>query len=128
MPLFHIHTHNTHHTHTNPHPHPPHTIHTTHTHTHHTHTPHTVPAERTVISKERSSGSYHLSAYYIAKTVSELPLLVILPTIFIIIVYWSAGLNGAASFFWSWFILLLSGLAAQVCLCHIYCSCMSVHC
>lgn len=74
----------------------------------------TVPAERVVINKERSSGSYHLSAYYLAKTFSELPLVIALPSIYIVIVYWAAGLNGWAGFFGTWFVLLLNGFLTQV--------------
>ena len=108
--LTHTHTHTHTYTHTHTHTH----IHTcSHTHIHTCiHIP--VPAERTVISKERASGSYHLSAYYLAKTLSELPLLFMLPSLYIIIVYWAAGLNGPAGFFASWALLLLSGFTAQV--------------
>ena len=73
-----------------------------------------VPAERVVINKERASGSYHLSAYYLAKTLSELPLVLILPSIHVVIVYWAAGLNGWASFFGTWFFILLGGFLTQV--------------
>lgn len=73
-----------------------------------------MPAEHVVISKERRSGSYHLSAYYMAKTISELPLLVTLPTLFIIITYWIAGFNSAASFFGVWLVLLVNSVVAQV--------------
>lgn len=71
------------------------------------------PAERVVINKERSSGSYRLSAYYLAKTLSELPLILFLPSVYIIVVYWTAGLNGWASFFGTWFFLLFSGFMTQ---------------
>jgi len=73
----------------------------------------TFPSEHVVISKERATGTYHLSAYYLAKTLSELPLLLLLPSIFIIPVYWAAGLNGPASFFGTWFILLTNCFVAQ---------------
>lgn len=73
-----------------------------------------VPSERVVINKERSSGSYHLSAYYLAKTFSELPLLLTLPSIYIVVVYWSAGLNGWGSFFGTWFVILCGGFTTQV--------------
>ena len=67
------------------------------------------------MNKERSSGSYHLSAYYFAKTISEMPLILFLPSIYMVIVYWAAGLNGWSSFFGSWFFILCSGFMAQVC-------------
>lgn len=73
-----------------------------------------MPAEHAVISKERRSGSYHLSAYYLAKGLSELPLALVLPSIFLVITYWCTGLNGWASFFGILLILLLTSVVAQV--------------
>ncbi len=74
-----------------------------------------VPAEREVIRKERASGSYHLSAYYLAKTLSELPLLLAVPSIFHIVVYWVASLNiSPTAFFGSWLVILIDSFAAQV--------------
>jgi len=58
-----------------------------------------VPTERGVISKERAAGAYRLSAYYIAKTVSELPIKIVIPTLFYTFVYWMSGLNDVAVFF-----------------------------
>ena len=53
------------------------------------------PMERSIIFKERASGSYHLSAYFLAKTTSEAPTLLSLPTIFMIISYWMANVNSS---------------------------------
>mmetsp|Transcript_2795 Transcript_2795/g.7063 ORF Transcript_2795/g.7063 Transcript_2795/m.7063 type:complete len:777 (+) Transcript_2795:113-2443(+) len=51
------------------------------------------PLERAIIFKERSSGAYHLSAYFMAKTTSEMPARLVLPTIYMIISYWMSGVN-----------------------------------
>jgi ABC-type multidrug transport system permease subunit len=67
-----------------------------------------------VIAKERRSGMYHLSAYYLAKTVSELPLVIVQPSFYLIISYWIIGLNGAAAFFGTWFIIITNSLVSQV--------------
>jgi len=72
-----------------------------------------VPAEHVVISKERRSGSYHLSAYYLAKTVSELPLVLLLPLVFLTISYWAAAINSWASYFALLLIVTVSNLAGQ---------------
>ncbi|CAF4586381.1 unnamed protein product [Rotaria sp. Silwood2] len=52
-----------------------------------------IPSERSVINKERASGSFRLSAYYIAKCLSESPLKLILPSISFTIAYWMTNLN-----------------------------------
>nr|XP_039271190.1 ABC transporter G family member 9-like [Styela clava] len=74
------------------------------------------PSERTVINKERMAGSYRLSAYYLAKLASELPLTLMLPTIYTTITYWMAGLNGLNhpwTFFGYLVVILTQALAAQ---------------
>jgi ATP-binding cassette subfamily G (WHITE) protein 2 len=51
------------------------------------------PFERAVIEKERASGSYRLSAYFVAKSLADAPLKLILPTLFLIVSYWMANIN-----------------------------------
>ena len=51
------------------------------------------PSERPIIFKERASGSYHLSAYFLAKTTSEAPAHITLPFIYMLISYWLSGVN-----------------------------------
>lgn len=77
--------------------------------------PSPVPPERVVVDKERSSGTYRLSAYYLAKMFSELPLLIIFPTLHITVWYWMGGLNGfVGAFFVQWVILISNALVGQV--------------
>ncbi|KAI3980223.1 hypothetical protein MKX01_033364 [Papaver californicum] len=74
----------------------------------------TFPQERLMLTKERSSSMYRLSAYFIARTTSELPMELALPTIFTIITYWMGGLKPTASnFFKTLFTLLYSVLVSQ---------------
>ena len=66
------------------------------------------------MNKERAAGYYRLSAYYLAKLCSELPLVVLQPTLFLIIVYWMTGLNRSEAFLGTLFVLLLTALTGQV--------------
>ncbi|KAI8517110.1 hypothetical protein Bbelb_056910 [Branchiostoma belcheri] len=71
------------------------------------------PMELVVLNKERAAGYYRLSAYYLAKLTSELPLTLLLPSGFLTLCYWMAGLNTVGPFFATWAVLMLSSLAGQ---------------
>lgn len=57
------------------------------------------PMERDIIFKERASGTYHLSAYFLAKTLSEAPTRLTLPLVYMVFSYWLAGLNNSFAIF-----------------------------
>ncbi|KAF3647225.1 ABC transporter G family member 21 [Capsicum annuum] len=67
----------------------------------------TFPQERMMLEKERSSGMYRLSTYFMARTVGDLPMELILPTIFTIVTYWMAGLKPSAGNFFSTLLCVL---------------------
>ncbi|VVB05467.1 unnamed protein product [Arabis nemorensis] len=74
----------------------------------------TFPQERAMLSKERESNMYRLSAYFVARTTSDLPLDLILPVLFLVVVYFMAGLRlRAESFFLSVLTVFLCIVAAQ---------------
>ncbi|KAK9131687.1 hypothetical protein Scep_011215 [Stephania cephalantha] len=74
----------------------------------------TFPQERSMLTKERSSGMYRLSAYFISRIVGDLPMELVLPTVFLTITYWMAGLKPSLiNFFETLFVLLYSVVAAQ---------------
>ncbi|KAI3917279.1 hypothetical protein MKX01_000056 [Papaver californicum] len=51
------------------------------------------PQDRAIFIKERSSGMYTLSSYFMARIVGDLPMELILPTVFVSATYWMAGLR-----------------------------------
>ncbi|OMO59508.1 ABC-2 type transporter [Corchorus capsularis] len=51
------------------------------------------PQERAIFMKERASGMYTLSSYFMARIIGDLPMELILPTVFLVVAYWMAGLN-----------------------------------
>ena len=73
-----------------------------------------VPNERTIVNKERAAGYYRLSAYYLAKLFSELPLVICQPALFLTIVYWMSGMNRSEAFLGMLCLLLLTAIAGQV--------------
>ncbi|KAM1394951.1 hypothetical protein PS2_030512 [Malus domestica] len=74
----------------------------------------TFPPERKMLEKERASGTYRLSSYFVSRIVADLPMELALPTLFVTVAYWMAGLKpSAGNFFHTLFALLLSVLVAQ---------------
>lgn len=72
------------------------------------------PQERTVILKERASGSYRLSAYFMGKTTSEMPTRLVLPLIYMIISFWMASISTKFSMFVATTVIsLLSVMAGE---------------
>ncbi|CAF4144509.1 unnamed protein product [Rotaria sp. Silwood2] len=72
------------------------------------------PFERAIIEKERASGSYRLSSYFVAKSLAEAPLKLVLPTLFLIIAYWMANINSNFGIFLAILVFqLLSILVAE---------------
>ncbi|KAK6147343.1 hypothetical protein DH2020_018255 [Rehmannia glutinosa] len=74
----------------------------------------TFPQERAMLSKERAADMYRLSAYFVARTTSDLPLDLILPVLFLLVVYFMAGLRmTVGSFFLTVVTVFLCIIAAQ---------------
>ena len=68
-----------------------------------------------MLTKERPSGMYRLSAYYVARCLADLPIEVFNTTLFVTIVYFFGGLRLAAgAYFGNLLAMLLIVLVAQV--------------
>lgn len=57
--------------------------------------------ERVIILKERSAGSYRLSAFFLSKIMSELPVQLLMPFLFLVISYPMSNLNNSVSVFFA---------------------------
>lgn len=74
----------------------------------------TFPQGATMLEKERSSGMYRLSSYFMSRMIVDLPMELILPTIYIIIIYFMTGLKpNVINFLYTLFSLLLNVLVSQ---------------
>ena len=74
----------------------------------------TFPSEFRTMLKERASGMYRLSAFYLARISADIPLDCFYPTIFVLIVYWFGGLRATpTAFFSNYFTVILLLLVAQ---------------
>ena len=74
----------------------------------------TFPDERAVICKERQSGAVRVSAYFVARSLADVPLDLFPPTLFVAIAYWLAGLRrDAAAFFAHVLLVYLAVLVAS---------------
>ncbi len=77
----------------------------------------TFPDEFKMLLKERASGMYRLSAFYFARTASDLPMDMAIPTLFLLLVYFMGHLRyTAAAFFANFFtviLVMLVGFAPQ---------------
>ncbi|KAJ9140664.1 hypothetical protein P3X46_031283 [Hevea brasiliensis] len=74
----------------------------------------TFPQERPMLIKERSSGMYRLSSYYFARIAGDLPMELVLPTIFVTVTYWMGGLKPSLiTFVLTLLIILFNVLVSQ---------------
>ncbi|XP_010265331.1 PREDICTED: ABC transporter G family member 21-like [Nelumbo nucifera] len=74
----------------------------------------TFPQERPMLIKERSSGMYRLSSYYFARIAGDLPMELVLPTIFVSVTYWMGGLRPSpVNFLLTLLIILYNVLVSQ---------------
>ncbi|KAK9051138.1 hypothetical protein SSX86_027764 [Deinandra increscens subsp. villosa] len=74
----------------------------------------TFPQERPMLIRERSSSMYRLSSYYFARIAGDLPMELVLPTIFVTVTYWMGGLKPSlVTFVLTVLIILFNVLVSQ---------------
>jgi len=74
----------------------------------------TFPQERAMLNKERASDLYRLSSYFMARTLGDLPLDLVMPAIFVVIVYFMTNLYlSAGAFFLTMLIVFLNVVTSQ---------------
>ncbi|KAJ0430915.1 putative ABC-type maltose transporter [Helianthus annuus] len=74
----------------------------------------TFPQDRPMLIRERSSAMYRLSSYYFARMAGDLPMELVLPTIFVTITYWMGGLRPSPiTFVLTVLIILFNVLVSQ---------------
>lgn len=64
-------------------------------------------SEKQVFQRERAAGNYRVSAYYLSKSLSELPVQIFFPIIYTCIVYYMIGFNPSASCFFTFMLVLI---------------------
>ena len=76
------------------------------------------PQERMLVLRERASGMYYISAYYLAKTAAELVLNTIYPVLFACILYFLVGLHEVPGKFFTFvgFMVLCNNAATSLAL------------
>ncbi|EME31653.1 ABC transporter, ATP-binding protein isoform 2 [Galdieria sulphuraria] len=74
----------------------------------------TFPLERSIVLRERASGMYRVSAYYLSKTLVEIPRSLLFSLFFCVVLYWMVGLRDSArSFFLFLVVIFLTSLTAE---------------
>lgn len=70
----------------------------------------TFPLEKSIVTKERQSGAYRLSAYFFGKSFAEIPVEVALPLVALTILYWMTGLHASFAIFLGYVGISILGL------------------
>ncbi|KAL1543953.1 ABC transporter G member 25 [Salvia divinorum] len=72
------------------------------------------PQERAIFMKEKAAGMYTLSSYFMARITGDLPMELILPTMFLSILYWMTGLKPELSAFILTLLVLLGYVLVSI--------------
>jgi ATP-binding cassette, subfamily G (WHITE), eye pigment precursor transporter len=64
--------------------------------------------EKVVFLRERASKTYRVGSYYLAKTLAEIPLIILFPALFGTIAYWIVGFRPTAEAFFTFLAIIIS--------------------
>lgn len=88
---------------------------------------HSFPLERALMLRERSAGTYYVSAYFMAKTLADMTVQIISPVVFTIIAYPLIGFQNEGNHFMRFLcFMILDSFAATSLANMISCACVSV--
>jgi ATP-binding cassette subfamily G (WHITE) protein 2 len=88
---------------------------------------HSFPLERNIMLRERASGAYKVSAYFVAKTIGDMIFQIISPILYTCIVYYNIGFQSEASKFFIFMgFMILASMAATSMSNMISCICVSI--
>lgn len=71
------------------------------------------PPERGVMIRERSTGSYRVGAYFLAKSTSDVVSFTVTPLVLASMIYWSVGLRPEALAFFAFLCLFLGQVRSK---------------
>ena len=74
------------------------------------------PLELPIFFREHHNGMYRVDSYFLCKNLAEIPIFIILPTIFVVVSYWMINLySGMWEFLVTWLVVILVTKAAVSC-------------
>ncbi|CAN0193610.1 unnamed protein product [Discosporangium mesarthrocarpum] len=65
------------------------------------------PPERSLMMRERSTGSYRVGPYFLAKSLSDVGLYTVVPMLFATVVYWAVGLRPEPGAFFIFLVIFM---------------------
>lgn len=71
------------------------------------------PPERGLMIRERSTGSYRVGPYFLAKSTSDIGLYTVAPILYATAVYWCVGLRSDAGVFFKFLLLFMGQVRAE---------------
>ena len=75
------------------------------------------PPERGLMIRERSTGSYRVGPYFLAKSTSDIGIYTVAPILFATVIYWCVGLRPEAGAFFTYLLLFMGQASGDGAVC-----------